>query len=71
MSFAHKVVPWFRQWKGCTLPLNERQNFFFFGPYCFVQRLPSDLLSKLNLRGKFFNKIVRAVSGTKGCELND
>ena len=49
---------------------NERQNFFF-APYCFVEKLPSDLLSKLNLRGKFFNKIVRAVSGTKGCELND
>ena len=71
MSFAHKVVPWFRQWKGCTLQQNERQNFFF-APYCFVEKLPSDLLSKLNLRGKFFNKIVRAVSAsTKGCELND
>ena len=49
----------------------ERKAEFFFGPYCFVEKLPSYLLSKLNLRGKFFNKIVREVSGTKGCELND
>ena len=49
----------------------ERKAEFLFGPYCFVEKLPSDLLGKLNLRGKFFNKIVRAVSGTKGCELTD
>ena len=49
----------------------ERKAEFLFGPYCFVEKLPSYLLSKLNLRGKFFNKIVRAVSGTKGCELTD
>ena len=70
MSFADKVVPWLRQWKGCTLQQNERQNFFFV-LYCFVEKSTSDLLSKLNLRRKFFTKIVRAVSGTEGCELND
>ena len=69
MSFVHKVVPWLRQWKGCTLQQNERQNFSF-ALYCFVEKSTSDLLSKLNLRGKFFTKFVRAVSGTEGCELH-
>ena len=56
--------------EGLYVATERKAEFFFFALYCFVKST-SDLLSKLNLRRKFFTKIVRAVSGTEGCELND
>ena len=53
---------------GLYVVTEQKAEFFFRTLLLCCGRLP---FSKLNLRSNFFDKIVRAVSTTKACELTE
>ena len=58
MSFAHKVVLWVMQQRGCLVRLNKRQSFFHTLLLCSKADFHSaNLTSKLKVI--FFNEFVR------------
>ena len=75
MSFADKVVPWLRQWKGCTLQQNERQRKFCCRDKDFHKNSPVHMKRFDNMLRQLVTKLVDkdwselAVTVTCYCDL--
>ena len=68
MSFAHNIVLWVMQRRGCLVRLNKRQNFFHTLLLCSKADFRS---ANLTFEVIFFNEFVRVATSKNACELTE